>query len=71
MKLFLLFLGFIFMVVGLSYSILYINLFSFDYSVVEYFSYIFKRWECLLFIVGLLLTIINIFKKESVHAKRI
>ncbi len=71
MKLFLLFLGFIFMVVGLSYSILYINLFSFDYSVVEYFSYVFKRWECLLFIVGLLLTIINIFKKESVHAKRI
>lgn len=57
------------MVIGCTYCILYINLFSFGYTIGDYFSYIITRYECLIFLVGLLITTIALFKKERKNVK--
>lgn len=71
MKIISIILGFLLMVIGFSYCIMYINLFSFDYTIGEYFSYIKTRYECWFLIIGFLLTTIALFKKERKHVKRI
>lgn len=63
--------GFILMVIGLSYIIVYINLLSFGYTVREYFSYILTRYECWFFIIGLVIEIIVIFRKGKNNGKHI
>ena len=56
-------LGFMLMVVGFFYIIIYINLLSFGYSLTEYFSYLISRYECWFLLIGLILIIISLVRK--------
>ncbi len=53
------FLGVILSSIGLNFIILYMNLFSFGYSFLEYVYFISKRLECLLFLIGLVLILFS------------
>lgn len=57
--------GFIFMIIGCTFCILYFNLFVFGYSILEYITFIVHRWECYLFVIGLTLVIISLVRKEK------
>ena len=70
-KLFLTVFGFILMVIGLSYIIVYINLLSFGYTLREYFSYTLTRYECWFFAIGLVIEIIVIFRKGKNNGKHL
>lgn len=60
--------GYLFMVTGLVYLIIYLNFFTVNYKVSEYFSYIITRRECLLFPIGLIMVILVIlFKKGGIR----
>ncbi len=61
--------GFFLMVVGFCYLIIYINLFSFGYTIDEYFSYLVTRYECWLLIVGIVIEIFVIFGKGKSNVK--
>lgn len=61
-SLIILFIGIILTSFGLTNIIIYLNLFSLGYSFINYVNYIFRRWECLVLILGLLLIIVS-FKK--------
>lgn len=63
LKIFFSFLGLFLMVIGCSYIIIYTNLFSFGYTISEYFSHLVTRYECWYFIVGLIIEITVIFGK--------
>lgn len=56
-------LGILFMSIGITFFVLYFNLFVFGYSFVEYLLFLFSRWECYLFFVGVILVFIGIFRK--------
>jgi len=58
-------LGYFFMVIGLTYLIIYLNFFTVNYQVSEYFSYVFHHLECLLFPLGLIMVILAIFIKKG------
>ena len=64
-KLFCLIIGFIFTVIGLTYIICYLNLLTAGYNFLEYVNFISKRLECIIFIIGLLLIFIMIFKRRK------
>ena len=49
------------MTIGITYIIMYINLFTFGYTIKEYVFYILKQPECYLFITGLIIQIIIIY----------
>ena len=69
-KLLLLILGYVLMVLGITYIIVYINLFSFGYTIKEYLEFLFTTLEGYLLPIGLLLEIIglNIRKdKRKLH----
>ena len=51
-------LSFCMMVIGLTYILIYINLFTFGYTIKEYLEFILKRYECYLFVIGITLQII-------------
>lgn len=51
----------LFMIIGLTYMIIYINLFTFGYTIKEYLSFIFKQPECWLYVIGLLTEIIIVY----------
>lgn len=70
-KIFFFTLGFFLMIYGFYYLIIYINLFSFGYTFDEYFSYLVTRYECWSLIIGILIEIIVIFRKEKKYVKRI
>lgn len=57
--------GFILMTIGCTFCILYFNLFVFGYSMLEYITFILKKWECYLFIIGFILIIISFIRKEK------
>ena len=63
MRIFLFLLGFGLMVVGSTYIITYLNLFSFGYTFKEFIFFIFKRYECLYVLIGLSLVTITIYWK--------
>ncbi len=52
------------MTYGLAFMIIYINLFAFGYSFINYLEFIFTSFDCLLFFVGLLIMLILIFRKK-------
>lgn len=56
-------LGFGLMVIGCTYIIMYLNLFTFGYTFLEYLEFIFSRAECLFAPIGFILITITIFKK--------
>ena len=57
--------GFIFMVIGFTFCILYFNLFVFGYSLFDYLLFLLSRWECYFFVVGVVLVIISLVRKEK------
>lgn len=59
------FLAFLAMVFGLSYVFIYINLFSFGYNIKEYVEFLFTRYEWYLFLIGLLIEIIFLIRKDK------
>lgn len=61
-SLIILFVGIILTSFGLTNIIIYLNLFSLGYSFSNYVNYIFRRWECLVLFLGILLIIVS-FKK--------
>ena len=65
-KLLILIIGYIMMVYGITYLIIYINLFSFGYSIKEYLIFLFTRLEGYLLPTGILLEIIGLnIRKEK------
>lgn len=61
-KLFLYLISIIMMIMGLTFIILYINLFSFGYTIFEYLEFIFTNYECFIFFIGLLILILLIWR---------
>lgn len=61
--------GFIFMVIGFSYFIIYINLLSFGYSLSEYLAYCISRYECQLLIIGFIIVLLTLIRKGKKHDK--
>lgn len=71
MRVFCFLLGFILMVLGFFYVIIYVNLISFGYNIKEYFSYLTTRYECWSLILGLLIILISLFRKGKKYDKRL
>ena len=59
------FIGFIFMIMGCTFFILYFNLFVFGHSFLEYLLFLFQHVECYFFLVGLILVTISLVRKEK------
>lgn len=57
--------GFLMMVIGGSYFWLYLNLLTFGYSLTDYFLYLLGRFETYIFIVGFLLVLQQLIRKEK------
>ena len=55
--------SFIFMIIGLTFILLYINLFSFGYTMKEYIEFIFTNLECYFFYVGFLLYLFLLIRR--------
>ena len=60
-RLFIMLIGYILMVIGLTYIIIYFNLFTFGYTIKEYLIFILKSFECNIFIIGFLIDTVIIF----------
>ena len=64
MRIILFLLGFGLMTIGSTYIITYINLFSFGYTLKEYFLFILTRYECFYVLIGLTLVTITIYTER-------
>ena len=65
-KILLLIIGYILMVYGITYIILYINLFTFGYTIKEYLEFLLTRVEGYYLLVGTILEIIGLnIRKEK------
>jgi hypothetical protein len=64
-KIFLFFIGFLLTVIGFTFIIIYLNLTSMGYSFFDYLKYICSRVECLISIVGIILIIVSLYRKED------
>lgn len=53
--------AFFFMVIGLTYMIIYINLFTFGYTIKEYLMFIILKPECYLFFISFFIELLCIF----------
>lgn len=61
--------GFGLMVVGFTYTILYMNLFTIGYNFLEYVNFIFSRYECYFIFVGLIILMLSlVIKGEDNYA---
>ncbi len=63
LRIILFFLGAIFMLIGNFYIVVYINLFSFGYTITEYLEYIFTRYECYFTFLGIVLIVLSVYLK--------
>ena len=63
LRIILFFLGAIFMLIFNFYIVVYINLFSFGYTITEYLEYIFTRYECYFTFLGIVLIILSVYLK--------
>lgn len=61
--------GYVLMVMGFSYIIIYINLLSFGFTIREYFEYILVRYECWMVIIGFIIIMLTLFRKGKKHDK--
>ena len=57
--------GFMFLIIGCTYIILYLNLLTIGYSFKEYIIFILTHTECLLSILGIILILISIYKRRD------
>lgn len=64
-KIILFFIGFLLTVIGFTFIIIYLNLTSMGYSFFDYLKYICSRCECLISIVGIILIIVSLYRKED------
>lgn len=64
-RFFLFLIGFGFSLIGSMYLILYLNYLTIGYTFLEYLNFIVNRFECFLLVMGIILIIIAIFKKET------
>ena len=62
-RLFFFLIGFGFSVIGFSYIILYLNLFSIGYNLEEYVNFIIRRFECYYSLIGILIMLLSMFIK--------
>ena len=62
-RIFFFLIGFGLAVIGFSYIILYLNLFSIGYNLKEYVNFIIKRFECYYSVIGIFIMIISCFIK--------
>ena len=65
LKLILIMLGYILMVYGISYIIIYINLFSFGYTIKEYFMFLYTTFEGYLLPLGMIIEVIALTKRKD------
>lgn len=54
-KLLILFISVILISLSITFDIIYLNLLTMGYSFIEYVNFIIRRWECLIFILGVIL----------------
>ena len=66
-KVILLILGYISMVYGITYIIMYINLFSFGYTIKEYLIFLFTRLEGYLLPLGIIIELIALNIRKEKH----
>lgn len=64
-KLFLFLTGFGLMVIGCTYIIMYLNLFTLGYTLIDYLLFLLTHIECLFTFIGLLLIIISTHKGDK------
>jgi len=62
MRIFVFLFGFGLSVIGFMYIISYLNLLTLGFSFLEYLTFIFKRIECIIAIIGFLMITLAIFK---------
>ena len=55
--------GFGLCIIGLSYIVMYMNLFVIGYNFFEYVKFIIRRIECLNLLLGIILIFISVFLK--------
>lgn len=60
-RIFFFLIGFGLTIIGFFYIIAYLNLLSIGYNFIEYLSFILKRIECWLAIIGLIILFLSIF----------
>ena len=65
-RIFFFLIGFGFAVIGFSYIILYLNLFSIGYNLEDYVNFIIRRYECYYSILGLFIMVIASMIKGDV-----
>ena len=65
MKVFFFFIGFLFLVIGFSFAILYLNLLTFGYSIREYFGFLMGKTSSYLFFLGLIIIGVLIFGERK------
>ena len=63
-RIFFFLLGFGLMVIGCSFLILYLNFMTIGYNFNFYVNFIIRRFECYYSIIGLIVMLFTIFKKE-------
>ncbi len=63
---FLFLIGFGLSIIGFMYIILYLNYLTIGYTFLDYLNLITKRFECYLALIGIILIIFIIFKKEKI-----
>lgn len=61
-RIFFFLLGFGLSVIGFVYIISYLNLLTMGYTFIEYLGFIFKRFECIMAIIGVLMITCAIFR---------
>ena len=64
-RLFFLILGIILTVIGFTYIISYLNLFSLGYNFSEYGKFICSRPECIISIIGLIIILLTIITMKG------
>ena len=64
-KIFLFITGIILTSISISSIVLYLNLINMGYSFMEYVNFISVRFECFLFIIGILLIILSLIKRKE------
>jgi len=52
---------------SLSFILIYMNLLNMGYSFKEYVYFIFSRFECINFFIGILLIVISLRRKEKTN----
>lgn len=60
-------------VIGFSYILIYLNLLVMGYSVKDYMYYIFSKIECIIFFIGYIAILIELYfrrRKHELHIRR-